>query len=85
MKRKLKKEIVPAVGTFCDGPDHIKFIPCNVLWEESEGFGSFGLQQPLNAKSLMDLCGNLEGNTESKPISSVPLQVCFCFPPRYLL
>lgn len=58
MKRKFKKEIAAAVETCFDRPDHMKFISCNVLWEESEGFGSFELQKPLNTKSLMDFYGN---------------------------
>ena len=58
MKRKFKKEIATAVETCFYRPDHMKFISCNVLWEESEGFGSFGLQKPLNTESLMDFCGN---------------------------
>lgn len=85
MKRKFKKkEIATAVETCCDRPDHMKCRPCNVFWEESDGFGSFGLQKPLNTKSSMDLCGNLGDNTETKPLSNAPLSICFCFLPKLL-
>lgn len=85
MKRKFKKKkIVTAVETCCDRPAHMKCMPCSVFWEESEGFGSFGLQKPLDTKSLMDLCGNLGDNTETKPLSNVPLSICFCFLPKLL-